>query len=278
MSPILHPHRLLSTRVAACVAVALLMFGTVACTDDGPGESAPTSTTGPAPPAGPSATPKASLVAAVEALLDAEQSGAHAASYAVLSSASRKQIGDRADWADLRSELPAITGFEVVAGKKDGEVVATVSHEPGLDPFVGLSPARERQTWRGARAGDGWLVDGAPTIVPELPSDAGAAEVARNWAQAVQSCDEALARLGQALDEIHGISSGAAELCGSEGAVTVGEVGPLESGPTSAELVAQYTDAALEWARVVPVEGPVPPFLVVLAPIGDEWRVVGVSD
>ena len=60
--------------------------------------------------------------------------------------------------------------------------------------------------------------------------------------------------------------------------MTVGKVGRLESGPTSAELVAQYTDAALEWARVVPVEAPITPFTVVLAPIGDEWRVVGVSD
>jgi hypothetical protein len=60
--------------------------------------------------------------------------------------------------------------------------------------------------------------------------------------------------------------------------VKVGEVGPLESGPTSAELVAQYTDAALQWARVVPVEGPTAPFKVVVAPIGSDWRVVGISD
>jgi len=278
MSPNLHPRRLLSTRVAVCAAVALLVFGAAACTDDGPSESAPTSTTGPAPPAGPAATPKPTLVAAVEALLAAEQAGDHPAAYRLLTAASREQIGDAADWADLRSELPAITGFEVAAGKGDGTVVATVDHEPGLDPFVGLSPAQERQTWRGSRAGDGWLVDGAPTIVLKLPPDRGAAAVARKWAEAVQDCDQALARLGQAVDEVYGLSSGASELCGSDGPITTGEVGPLESGPTSAELVAQYTDAALEWARAVPVDGPTAPFVIVLAPIGDEWRVVGVSD
>ena len=277
MSLLTHP-RLLSTRVAACVAVALLLFGTAACTDDGSGEGSSTTSTTPAPASGPAATPKPSLAAAVEALLGADQSGDSTTSYRLLDDASRRKIGDEADWADLRSELPPITGFEVTAGDEDDVVVATVTHEPGLDPFVGLSPAEEHQTWRGTRTAGGWLVDAAPKIEPVLPSDADAPAAARTWAQAIQSCDKALARLGQAVDEVFGISANIGELCGSTGAVTVGKVGPLESGPTSAELVAQYTDAALGWARVVPVEGPTAPFLVVLAPIGDDWRVVGVSD
>lgn len=277
MSPLTHP-RLLSTRVTACVAVALLVFGAAACTDDASGQSTPTASTAPAPSAGPPATPKPTLAAAVEALLGADQSGDHTSSYRLLTDASRKKVGDEVDWADLRSELPPITGFEVDAGDEDEVVVATVTHEPGLDPFVGLSPAEERQTWRGSRTGAGWLVDAAPKIEPVLPPDADAPAAARGWAQAIQACDKGLARLGQAVDEVFGISSNIGGLCGSTGAVTVGEARPLESGPTSAELVAQYTDDALGWARVVPVEGPTEPFLVVLAPIGDEWRVVGVSD
>ena len=157
--------------------------------------------------------------------------------------------------------------------------MATVTHEPGLDPFVGLSPAEERQTWRGSRTGGGWLVDAAPKIEPVLPPDADAPAAARSWAagdpglRQGDSPDSA-----RRVDEVFGISSNIGGLCGSTGAVTVGKARPLESGPTSAELVAQYTDAAFGWARVVPVEGPTEPFLVVLAPIGDEWRVVGVSD
>ena len=118
MRPITHP-RLLSTRVAACVTVALLVFGAAACTDDASGgELLDRPRPRPAPSAGPPATPKPTLAAAVEALLGADQSGDHTGSYRLLTDASRKKVGDEADWADLRSELPPITGFEVVAGRR----------------------------------------------------------------------------------------------------------------------------------------------------------------
>ena len=122
------------------------------------------------------------------------------------------------------------------------------------------------------------MVDAAPAIEPVFPDEADAPALVKGWAEAVQECDKPIARLAQAVDELYGISTAAGELCGSSGQVKVGEVGRLESGPTSAELVAQYTDAALQWARVVPVEGPTPRFDVIVAPIGEDWRVVGVSD
>jgi hypothetical protein len=218
------------------------------------------------------------LAAAVEALLGADQRGDHSGSYRLLTDASRTRVGSESDWARLRSELPAITGFDVAPGKTDGTVLATVEHRPGLDPFVGLSPAEEHQTWKGARAGSGWLVDAAPRIVPVYPSAEKAPALVRKWAEAVQGCNEDFARLAQAVDEIYGTSAAAGELCGSAGTVTVGAAAKLESGPTSAELVAQYTDDALQWARVVPVEGPMTPFDVIVAPIGDDWRVIGVSE
>lgn len=271
--------RLLSARAAVCVAVALLLFGAAACSDDGPdGSASSTSTTAPAADSGPAATPRATLAGAVHELLAAEQRGDHQQSYRLLTGASRKQVGSERKWARLRTELPAITGFAVAAGSGSDQVVATVQHDPGLDPFVGLSPGEEQQTWKGAKRGSGWLVDAAPRIEPVFPAEKDAPELVRKWAVAVQQCDKSFARLAQALDDLYGMSTGASRLCGSKGTVKVGSVEKLESGPTSAELVAQYTDDALQWARVVPVEGPTTPFKVIVAPIGKDWRVVGVSD
>jgi hypothetical protein len=261
-----------------CVAVALLVFGAAACSDDGHHESAGTTTTTPATDRGPAATPRSTLAGAVTELLAAEQRGDHERSYRLLTADSRRRVGSETKWARLRTELPAITGFTIGHGTGGDEVVATVQHQPGLDPFVGLSPGEEHQTWKGTRRGSGWLVDAAPRIVPVFPSEQAAPEVVRRWATAVQACNKSIARLAQGVDDIYGLSTGASQLCGSKGAVRVGSVQKLESGPTSADLVAQYTDDALQWARVVPVLAPTTPFKVIVAPIGHDWRVVGVSD
>jgi hypothetical protein len=261
-----------------CAAVALVVFGAAACSDDGHHESSGTTTTTPTTDRGPAATPRSTLAGAVTDLLTAEQHGDHQRSYRLLTADSRRRVGSETKWARLRTELPAITGFEVGHGAGGSEVVATVQHQAGLDPFVGLSPGEERQVWKGAKRGSGWLVDAAPHIEPVFPSEKAAPEVVRRWATAVQACDTSIARLAQGVDDIYGLSTGASQLCGSKGAVQVGTARKLESGPTSAELVAQYTDDALQWARVVPVLSPTKPFMAIVAPIGHDWRVVGVSD
>jgi hypothetical protein len=269
--------RLLSIRAGVCLAVALCVFGAAACSDDGPGESAASTTTEPTTAAGLAPTPRSTLTSAVRELLAAEQRGDHGHSYRLLTAGSRERVGSETKWARLRTGLPAITGFDVRRGAHAGEVVATVHHQAGLDPFVGLSPAEEHQVWKGTKGRSGWLVDAAPRVEPVFPDEQRAPEVVRKWATAVQACDKAMARLAQAVDDLYGLSTGASELCGSKGAVRVGAVRAVESGPTSAELVAQYTDDALQWARAVPVLAPTP-FTVIVAPIGDDWRVVGVSD
>ena len=63
----------------------------------------------------------------------------------------------------------------------------------------------------------------------------------------------------------------------STGAIEVGALVPLPPGPASTDLVAQYSADVDQWARAVPVTAPVR-FTVVLAPLGDAWRVIAVSD
>jgi hypothetical protein len=220
------------------------------------------------------ATPADSLEAAVTAVLNAEQRGDHATSYGLLSAASRAEFASPADWERRRSQLPALTSFRVERAD-DAGVVARVEHQPGLDPFVGLSET-ERQTWTGVKTARGWLVDGEPDREYVLPPDTGVAPAATAWLQAVQRCDEAGAGALQAVTELFGDLSTTQGLCGSTAAVVTGAVGPLEAGPGSSDIVAQYTTDALAWSRVVRVTAPVT-LGVILAPIGTDWKVLGVT-
>lgn len=232
---------------------------------------------------GPQPTPRPHLADAVRDLLAAEESGKPAKSFLLLSRQSRVEYKDVAEWTKRRQELPAVTGFSIDAdfegdkGDRAKRVVAIVEHKPGLDPFRGLSPAREKQTFTGRREGDGWLVDADPKTDPLLPPDARAIEASTAWVAAVQACDQAKAAKLQAVPTLFGTAQGAAGLCGKQGPVTAGKVGRLAAGFASADIVAQYTSDALLWTRVVRITSPAV-FGVVLAPIGDGWQVLGIAD
>ena len=267
----------------AALVVATLVSG---CSSDDPVERAartssttsPSSTVSTTTEPGTAPTRRATAEDAVTALLDAEVRGDHAGSYRLLSKAAREEVGDVSDWTRDRNELPAITRFTTEAGKAAGQVVAIVEHEPALDPFIGLTPARERQTWTAVREDGGWLTGPAPGIEYILPPDAAAVPAVKAWATDVQACNAAGATERQAVGELYGTSANAAKLCRSRGPITVGEVGALTEGPTSADLVAQYSSDVLQWARVVETDGPAGPFSVVVAPLGDTWKVLGVTD
>lgn len=264
-------------RFAAPVLVAAAVL-TSACSGDGTRSAAPTTTTIEPENAteSPGATPQPSPRQAAEALLRAEKAGDHATSYRLLTGAARKALS-AAGWARRRSEVPAITSFTV---EKDegGTVLAIVEHEPGLDPFIGLSPAKERQTWRARKEAGGWLLDPEPVVEALYPSAADAPPAARTWALAMQSCEPAMVRPLQAVEVLYGTTDAPSTLCRAHATITVGAPERLAAGPSSQELVAQYGVDAFEWARTVSVTGGQRPFHAVLAPIGSVWRVVGVFE
>lgn len=275
-------------RVLTAVVAVVLLVG--ACSDDDGGGvdgggasrgSSTTASTSSAPPStepGTEPTPRATLREAVEALLTAEQDGDSASSFRLLGSDARLTYRTDGEWADRRSELPPVTGFEIETADRPDTVVAVVTHEPGLDPFIGLSPARERQTWKGVEEDGGWVVAGEPEVEFLLPEVEGAIDAVTAWTAAVQACDETAAAELEAVGQIFGLSVGADELCGSTGEVALGEPTLLDSGPQSADLVAQYSTDVFDWARVVPVTAPTSPFFVVVAPIGEVWEIVAVYD
>ncbi|MEO7442826.1 MAG: hypothetical protein ABIW46_04760 [Acidimicrobiales bacterium] len=228
--------------------------------------------TGSAAPAGSMAQP--SPQAAVTALLKAEQVADHAASFHFLSSSDGEAL-DEPTWARRRSEIPAITAFQVES--VDGPTVVTlVEHEPGLDPFLGLRAGRERQTWRTRRQGGGWLVDPQPVVEPLYPPTEQAAGAALAWARAVLACDQGAATGQEGVEVLFGRPEAAAGLCGTAVTLTAGLPRAAPPGPDTTDLVAQFGPETLSWAKAVEITGGVRPFSVVLAPIGSVWKVVAV--
>jgi hypothetical protein len=242
-----------------------------------PTTAAPSPSTTATTQPGEAPTPRASAAEALGALLAAEQQGDHATSYRLLDDAGRREYPDVGKWSRRRSQLPPITGFSVEGGEGD-TVVAVVEHEPGLDPFTGLSAAQERQTWTASPSGSGFLLGPEPEVEYVLPPDEAAGPAVLEWARAVQACDQQAAGAKEAVQPLFGSSAGATKLCGSTTALTAGDVELLDGGPRSAELVAQYSTDALAWARVVTLRGPEPEVKVVVAPIGTSWRVVAIYD
>ncbi|MEO7836558.1 MAG: hypothetical protein ABIS21_02815 [Acidimicrobiales bacterium] len=222
------------------------------------------------------ATPAASPEQALTALLTAEQKGDHAGSHRLLSDAARKGL-EASKWARRRGELPAVTGFRIEGAKGD-VVTALVEHEPGLDPFVGLRPGEERQTWKARRQGGGWLLDAEPVVKPLYPPKSEAPEAALAWARAVQACDQKAVAGLQAVEKLFGTAAGPESLCRSPTPPAVGRPEALPGGFASQELVAQYGPEAFDWATTVAITSTDRPFHVVLAPIGSVWRVVGVFE
>ena len=270
---------------AAAAALAALLCGPLlaACSGAGTDDSNRPATTAPSPSTtattqpGEAPTPRATAQEALGALLAAEQQGDHATSYRLLDEAGRKDFPDVGKWGRRRSQLPAITAFSIEGGD-GGKVVAVVEHEPGLDPFTGLSAAKERQTWTATSSGTGFLLGPEPEVEYVLPPDEAAGPAVLEWARSVQACDQQAAAAKEAVQPLFGSSTGATKLCGSPTALTTGEVEPLDGGPRSAELVAQYSTDALAWARVVTLRGPEPEVKVVVAPIGTSWRVLAIYD
>lgn len=221
-------------------------------------------------------TPEPSPQAALTKLLDAEQRLDHATSYRYVLHGGGQLYTTVNAWAKRRAELPAVIRFTVEPGT-GSRASALVEHRPGLDPFVGLSAARERQVWTGVRAGTGWLLQPEADATPELPPDSAAVVVTDAWTAAIQHCDQHAAAKLQGIPILFDSTTETPDLCHVLGPVRTGGVGRLAPGPVSGDIIAQYTTDALYWARVVNVESP-RRFAVVVAPFGPSWKVIGIGD
>lgn len=157
----------------------------------------------------------------------------------------------------------------------DGTV--RVTRTPTLDPVLGLVTPTATVT---LPTDD---TDGVPRIAwsrrtieaRALGDEAALPATVMRWATARRACSTS-ARADETDAGILGVVGLATALCGASGSLAVG--GPdqllylLDLDDPAAVLDAYGSEAAT-WARVVPISAPVP-MNVVLAPLGDAWKVI----
>ena len=273
------------------VGVALLLGG-----DDGGGADQPESVatqSGDAPPAEEALAelpPVDEAIApedatdpetALRGFLGAEARGDWEDSYAFLTDAVTEALyRSPAAWVAAHAEFPNVVGYridEVTVDEEAGSatVDTLTGYEPALDSR-GLVAARGLTSWVVVEVDDGtWRVDIQSSenrpLHPE--PDAAAEQVVRDWVDARVACEDT-AELEAALI---GFPAQASLLCDEEqpDAVEVGPLGPLpDSGDTQA-LLAEFGPPVFTWARTARVDAATP-IEVVIGPLGDAWRIVGV--
>jgi hypothetical protein len=233
-----------------------------------------------APPGRPVAAASASE--AVQRLLRANAEQHFAASFALLDQAGQKDHRTVAGWTAAQADRPPVTGV-VIGGQRavaNGavEVTATVSHPAAVDPFSGLTPGRTVEVWRAHREGGSWRVAADPVSVRTLlPGDAAAAAAVQSWADRLARCDSAAAAAVQASAELYGAADLAAAPCREHGAWKAAATHGFDAAADPQPYLSAFGPEVQTWARLVPVQGPRTRFAVVVAPLGDAWRVLGVD-
>ena len=81
----------------------------------------------------------------------------------------------------------------------------------------------------------------------------------------------------QAAPHLYGPANLPARPCRERGRWTAGAALTLDHAADAQTLLAAFGSDVFTWGRLVPVQGPRSHFYAALAPIGEEWRVMGVT-
>jgi hypothetical protein len=234
----------------------------------------PTTTTTTPSPLVPPALKTLTPLDGLHRFLDARVAGDDDSAWRFVSDRDHRQFPEAVDWEDANGVLPRVTGYTlgtpVVTGDR-ARVPGAIAYEPVLDEIAGNVPAAADTNWVVVREGGVWHVALAESeIRARRPADTGAEAAARVWATARQQCTTAAQWrefLGNADDRVDA-------LCHSRRAVTVGRVRELDDTDSAEPFLAAFGGDVFSWARVVPLASPVHLDLV-LAPIGEQWFVIG---
>ena len=217
-------------------------------------------------------------VATVEGFLTAEVAGDFETSFTLLAQDDQEAAGGAEGWvAEHYLVVPTIRGFRLIAdsvGAGKAVVSTDLSLEPGLDELIGLTPADAGATWVVVEEAGGWRVAFTESrIDPVFLDDATAPAAAEEWVADQQSC------MGEPEGTLPvlGFPNLADPLCGTAGPVRVSGPLALEDAAEAAPFLAAFGPEVGIWARVVEVETPID-LRLVLAPVGERWRVVGVLE
>jgi hypothetical protein len=220
--------------------------------------------------------------AAVRRFLEAGAAGDLATAYDLLDEAGRTRYPKLARWTRAQADRAEVTGVRVGGQRRAGpgqvDVTVTLSHQPAIDPFAGLVPARTVERWRASRQGGRWRVAAEPLSVrAELAGDDRAPAAVTGWVQRLLDCDRQGAAALQAGAELYGPADLAEAPCRRRGRWTVAAPQGFDAAVDPEAYVAAFGPEVAGWARLVPVQGPGTRFHVVVGPLGDGWRVLGTD-
>jgi hypothetical protein len=223
-----------------------------------------------------------SAAEAVQQFLRANAKLDRATSFALLDKASQKAYGSVAAWTAAQADRPPVRGVTVGSERSvtDGavDVTVTVTHPAAVDPFAGLTPGRTVEVWRAHREGGRWRVAADPVSARTLlPGDAAAPAAVQSWVDRLARCDRKGAAALQAGAELYGPADLAAAPCQEHGAWKATAARGLDAAADPQPYLSAFGPEVQTWARLVPVQGPRTRFAVVVAPLGDAWRVLGLD-
>jgi hypothetical protein len=210
---------------------------------------------------------------ALKHFLDARVAGRDEDAWDVVSDRDHREFPEAGDWVDANGVLPRVTSYTLgtpqVIGDR-GQASGTVSYVATLDQIGGLVPAHADVTWVVVRERGNWRVALSESDTqPRYPPESAAAPAARSWVAAQQACTTASQWKGPFLGD-----ADSRLLCHVRGDVRVGAVHELDDTQQAESFIAAFGGDVFSWARVVPVSAPAA-LDVVLAPIGDQWSVIG---
>ena len=248
---------------------------------DLPAGPAPTAAKG---PGGAAAAPvrAGSARATVRRYLQAGADGDLAIAYGLLDEAGRRRYPSLARFTRAQADRSPVTavrvGREHRAGDGRAEVTVTLRHPAAIDPFAGLVPGRTVEVWRASHQDGRWRVAAEPVSVrAELPGDDRAPETVTAWVQRLLGCDRQGAASLQVGAELYGPADLAELPCRERGRWTVAAPQGFDAAVEPQPYVAAFGPEVGSWARLVPVQGPGTRFSVVVGPLGDAWRVLGID-
>jgi hypothetical protein len=235
-------------------------------------------------PAGPAAKPVVanSAAEAVQRFLDANAKQDFATSFGLLDKAGRERVKTVAAWTEAQAERPAVTSVKVTGERRTGpdtvEVAVAVTHPAAVDPFAGLTPGRTDESWQARREAGRWRVGAEPVSVHAvLPGAAAAPAAVQAWVDRLERCDTDGAAALQATAELYGPADLAGVPCREHGTWKAAATRGFDSADEPQPYLSAFGPEVQTWARLVPVQGPKTRFTVVVAPLGDSWRVLGTD-
>jgi hypothetical protein len=221
-------------------------------------------------PAAPNATE------AVTRYLDAEIAGDYATSFSQLSADDRQGFATLDDWEVEADNRPRILGYRIVdvdgdTARADVELLAFVSEINGVSPASATIDFAIEQQDGGSRLS---LIDS--TFTPHYPGQDLAMPAAIAWVEAAQRCEDEDRERLEYDGNLLGTLGLAESICGAAGTATA-SVGRLDSLPDPSAVLNGFGEQAAQWSRVVAIQNVAgaSPLHVVLAPLGDQWVVIG---